>query len=135
MIFKEYLNEQKFEHMDCYDDPSELYYCIPEAMKSLKLVKDSEVKRVLSKVNAKSLTMCITNTSFNKDYMTEQGISVNDLTVDRIKKFFNKEKPTYSRDDYPVLTICPRQREFNDNYKVKNSVLCYDGYKFFTPVI
>lgn len=140
--FKDWLLEQKFEHMNCYDDPNELYYCIPEAMKNLKLVKtDSEIKKIVSDKASKiktlhpTFTMCITNTSFSKNYMTQQSFQPDEINMSNIKKFFNKKKPANSRDDYPVLTVCLKQKNFDDNYKVQNSILCYDGYKFFTPVI
>ncbi len=55
--------------------------------------------------------------------------------MSNIKKFSNKEKPANSQDDYPILTVCLKQKNFDDSYKVKNSILCYDGYKFFMPII
>lgn len=122
--FKKFLNEEKH---------------IPSAMKDIKEIKrKSEIKEILQNVlNGKfhTFAFCITSEDFSKNYMTERSIHLEDIDDIKIRKFFSKHRPPESKDDYPVLTVTLDQKKFDEIHNVKNSILCYDGFKFFVPIL
>lgn len=77
------------------------------------------------------VTMTLTNELFKKNYMSSD-YGVDEISDAFIKKFFSHEGNNIKHiDDYPILTIAVKPKNFEDRYKAEKSLLCYDGYKFF----